>query len=132
VRALKQWLPVVLWAGLILWAANDDFSANNTGGWLRALFGEVPHVVNVALRKTTHVVVYAILGLLVWRADRRVFVILGVTLLVASTDEWLQSHARNRTGTPWDVALDLGGASLAILLQRARHLRHQGPRTDAH
>jgi VanZ family protein len=132
VRTWKQWLPVALWAGLILWSANDDFSASNTGGWLRAIFGEVPYVLHVLIRKATHVVVYAILGFLIWRADRRAVVILGVALLVASADEWLQSRALNRTGTPWDVLLDLCGAALPVLLQRARHLRHQRARTDAH
>ena len=119
-RALKLWLPVVVWAGLILSAANDTFSAGNTGGLLQRIFGEVPYVLHVLLRKGTHVVVYAILGALTWRADRRWTVVMGIALAVASTDEWMQSRAVNRSGTPWDVGLDLLGAALAMWLVSSR------------
>jgi hypothetical protein len=119
VRLLKQWLPVVLWAGLILSSANDHFSAEHSGGWLTRIFGEVPYAVHVAVRKLTNVVVYAVLAALVWRADRRWVVVMGVALVVACVDEWLQSRAMNRTGTAWDVLLDLCAAGLAfIALQR--------------
>lgn len=113
-RALKQWLPVILWAGLILSAANDNFSAQNSGGFLSSIFGEIPYVLHVLLRKSVHVVVYAILGFLAARADRRWVVAMGIALLVASTDEWMQSRALNRSGTPSDVLLDLFGAALGV------------------
>lgn len=102
---------MVLWAGLILSAANDEFSAGRTGGWLGMLLGDVPSLLNIAVRKTAHLVVYGILAALTWRADRRWAVVLSVALLVAGTDEWLQSRTATRTGSPWDVALDLAGAS---------------------
>lgn len=113
-RLLKQWIPVFLWAGLILSSANDHFSADNSGGWLSRLFGEVPYVLHVLVRKSAHVVAYAILAALAWRADRRRWVVLAVALAVASVDEWLQSRTMNRTGTPWDVVLDMFGAWLAV------------------
>lgn len=113
-RALKLWLPVVVWAGLILSAANDTFSAGNTEGILERIFGEVPYVVHVVIRKASHVVVYAILAALAWRADRRWTVAMGIALVVAGTDEWMQSRAVSRTGTPWDVALDLIGAFIGV------------------
>ena len=119
-RLLKQWLPAVLWAAVILLSANDDFSADNTGGWLSRLFGEVPYVLHVAVRKLAHVVVYAILAALAWRADRRWVVVMTVCLLVASADEWLQSRAMNRTGTPWDVLLDVAAAALTLVVLRRR------------
>jgi VanZ family protein len=113
VRALKLWLPVVLWAGLILSSANDHFSAAESGGLLTSLFGEVPYVLHVILRKLSHVVAYGVLGALVWRADRRWVVMFIVALVVASADEWMQSRTVNRTGSPWDVALDVV-ASLGV------------------
>ena len=112
-RALKLWLPVVLWAGLILSSANDHFSAAESGGWLRSLFGEVPYVLHVILRKLSHAVAYGVLGGLAWRADRRWVVVFIVALSVASMDEWMQSGTAQRTGTPWDVALDVT-ASLGV------------------
>ena len=119
-RLVKQWLPVLLWAGLILSSANDDFSATQTGGWLHAIFGEVPHAAHVAFRKTAHVLAYGLLGALAFRADRRWLIALGMTLLVAGTDEWLQSRTAQRTGTPWDVALDLAAAGIVVFLLRRR------------
>lgn len=105
---LKQWLPVFLWAGLILSSANDLFSARETGGLLQWLFGGPVHpAVHVAVRKLAHVVAYGILGALTWRADRRWIVIIAIALGVAGTDEWLQSRSAMRTGTPWDVLLDV-------------------------
>lgn len=121
-RALKLWLPVVLWAGLILSSANDTFSAGNTGGLLQRILGEVPYVLHVLLRKASHVVVYGILGALACRADRRWTVAMAIALVVASADEWMQSQAANRTGTAWDVGLDLIGASIGV-----RWLCHRFP-----
>ena len=130
VRAWKQWLPVVLWAGLILSAANDAFSAGNTGGLLDRMFGEIPYVLHVLIRKAAHVVVYAILGALAFRADKRWTVVLSIALAVASADEWLQSRAANRTGTPWDVVLDLVGAMLGVIaLERSSGLRRRSRRS---
>ena len=119
VRALKQWLPVVVWAGFILSAANDSFSAKETGGLLGSIFGELPYVLHVLLRKSAHVVVYGILGALAYRAERKWLLAMMIVLAVASADEWMQSRALNRTGTPWDVLLDVvGAASVIFLLQR--------------
>lgn len=117
-RVLKAWLPVIVWAAVILSSANDEFSARQTGGWLQRMFGEVPYPLHVAIRKLAHLVGYGILGALAWRAERRWFVALGVALLVACTDEWLQSTTLTRTGSPWDVLLDAVGASMAVFTLR--------------
>lgn len=125
-RAWKLWLPVVLWAGLILSSSNDAFSATNTGGLLERIFGDVPPVVHMLLRKAGHVVAYGILGALAFRANRRVAIAFAVVLMVASCDEWLQSRAAHRTGTPWDVLLDLAGAALGMfLLSRGKAFRRR-------
>lgn len=41
---------------------------------------------------------------------------LGMTLLAAALDEWHQSFDRSRTGTPWDVALDITGGICFLLI----------------
>lgn len=121
-RLLKLWSPVLLWAAIILSAANDSFSAGETRGWLERLFGrELPDFVNVAFRKAGHVVAYAILGALTWRADRRLPVVFGIVLLVAATDEYWQGLSSMRQGSVWDVLLDLFGAVVAVwVLRRIR------------
>jgi len=92
-------------------------------------------IVNLAMRKTAHLTEYAILTALSFRAireDRRGFVLrwaliaLAITVCVASTDEFLQSFTPTRTSSPWDVALDTVGGTIALLLLRLR----EGMRND--
>ncbi|HEY0156550.1 MAG TPA: VanZ family protein [Thermoanaerobaculia bacterium] len=123
-RLLKLWLPVALWAALILSASNDSFSADETGGFLARLFGgEIPFVVHYAIRKGGHLVAYGILGALAFRANRRLAVAFVVVLLVAAIDETNQGMTRLRTGSVWDVLLDLAGAALAIIAVPAARAR---------
>ena len=120
-RLAKLWLPVLIWAALILSASNDSFSSDESREWLEVLFGrELPELVNHAVRKAGHVFFYGVLGALAWRADRRMQGALGVVLLVAAIDEYGQSLSLTRTGTGWDVLLDLCSALLVILLIRRR------------
>jgi VanZ family protein len=130
---LKRWLPVVLWAALILSASNDSFSSDQTGGLLARLFGrEVPPAVNIAIRKLGHLVAYGILGMLAFRAARRNAYALGIVLLVAMADEYSQGLTRSRTGSPWDVLLDMTGAAIALFIVfPAVRARLSSPRTSA-
>ena len=41
---------------------------------------------------------------------------LGITLLTAALDEWHQRFDPSRTGTPWDVALDVTGGICFLLI----------------
>jgi VanZ family protein len=105
--SLKRWLPVVLWAAVILSSANDSFSAARSGGSFRFLFGrDLPYPIHVALRKSVHIAAYGILGLLAWRAHRGIVVPVAIALAVASADETLQSFTSMRTGLFADVVLD--------------------------
>jgi VanZ family protein len=130
-RLLTAWLPVVLWAALILSAANDQFSDKQTESWLDRLFGRVRPEVNAVMRKSAHVAEYAVLSLLAWRARRRLVVPLLICLAVACADESLQAMTVTRTGSPADVALDMCGAVGALIAvpgARARLLSR--PRED--
>lgn len=112
---LKRWLPVAVWAGIILASSNDSFSSGQTAGWLQAVFGQaLPELVNHLIRKAGHLLAYGLLGALAWRAARRAPLALGVTALVATIDETHQSLTLTRSGSPWDVLLDVAGACLAI------------------
>lgn len=114
-RFLKAWLPVIVWAAIILSAANDEFSESTTRGWLERILGDVPKAVNSILRKGGHIVAYAILGLLAWRAHRTLFMALFVAVAVAIADETMQSLTLTREGSVYDVLLDACGALLALL-----------------
>ena len=122
-KLIYYWLPVVVWAAIIIQATGRRFDAPHTSGWLAAFLGDVTprtlHVINVAIRKMAHLTEYAILTSLSFRAIREgrrgfalrwALIALAITICVASTDELLQSFTPTRTSTPWDVALDtLGG-----------------------
>ena len=121
-HTVKRWLPVVVWSALILAVSSDWFSTDNTGDFLRKLVGrELPWILHIGLRKLGHLLGYGILGALAFRAARVDFrrpvpVALAIAILVASIDEWNQSTMRARTGSPWDVLLDVVGAAIAIAL----------------
>ena len=115
-RFLKSWLPVILWSALILSAANDEFSNANTQGWLGRIFGPAPPLLNAIVRKGGHIIGYAILGLLAWRAHRTLFVALLVVVAIAVADESMQAMTLTRGGSPYDVALDTCAALLVLML----------------
>lgn len=127
-RLIYYWLPVVVWAAVIIQATGRRFDAPHTSGWLAMLLGDVTprtlHLINVTIRKMAHLTEYAILTLLSFRAVREgrggftlrwALIALAITVCVASTDEFLQSFTPTRTSTPWDVALDTVGGTLAML-----------------
>jgi VanZ family protein len=87
---------------------------------------------HILIRKLAHLVVYAALSLLWFRARRGprsgwqrdwALVAILVSMLVAGSDELHQYFAGSRTGTPWDVLLDSLGALLAQALLALRGLR---------
>src|ERR1039458_2083975 len=137
---LKAWIAAILWLIVIAIESSALLSASNTSRilypLLHFLFGldwlrfEYWHFY---IRKAGHVVGYAILSILLFRAWRpplpamsdvkwtprwATIAILG-TALVASLDEWHQSFIPSRTGTIRDVVLDTCagiGAQLLIFL----------------
>lgn len=145
---LSNWLPVLVWLALIALESSEWLSSVKTAGLLNiiltALFGpfdpEKLQLLNFMLRKMGHVVGYATLSLLLYRALRRTFVTLGEPLLerrwallavaltasVSVLDEWHQMYLDLRTGSVFDMVLDIAGAlvvqwiALAVVLRGAR------------
>jgi VanZ family protein len=141
---LKAWIAAVLWLILIAIESSALLSAHNTSRilypLLHFLFGmdwERFEVWHFFIRKSGHVVGYAVLSTLLFRAWRATLptmsdvkwtpgwatiAILG-TALVASLDEWHQSFIPSRTGRWQDVVLDTCaglGAQLLILVWTRR------------
>jgi VanZ family protein len=130
------WLSVLAWVAVIQFFASGSFSANETslviGPVLRWLFpgadAESVAAVHFSIRKTAHVVEYAILALLALRAFRSssgrslawlAAASLVFALAIAAIDESRQAAAAERTGALSDVALDMGGAVTALALASA-------------
>ncbi|MBI2516802.1 MAG: VanZ family protein [Opitutae bacterium] len=134
-RALKPWLPVVLWMGVIFAVSTDLGSYQHTsrfiGPLLRWLIPDISpeavRQVQFLVRKAAHFTEYAILALLARRAaghslrvaeTHRHVRAAGLALLIAAgyaaTDEWHQSFVPSRTASPTDVLIDTTGAGAAL------------------
>jgi VanZ family protein len=131
------WLPPLLWMGLIWSVSSDIGSADHSAGlfgWIvDALFPwATPAQIGLAhlvVRKVGHVVEYAILAALWFRAlyaGRRLagtqsaLTALAISVAWAIVDEIHQSFVPSRTGSSLDVILDSTGATLILLILFAR------------
>ena len=149
--AWKAWLAAVLWLGLIAFESTNTLSAANTSRFLypllHFLLGLDPvHFLpwHFFLRKTGHVIGYAVLSLLFYRAWKTTIPIIGdppwsivwariaftLTALVASLDEWHQAFLPSRTGTVNDILLD-STAALAMQMLIYAWMRMLGTRPQA-
>jgi VanZ family protein len=150
---LKAWIAAILWLIVIAIESTALLSSSNTSRilypLLHYLFGldwERFEVWHFYIRKTGHVVGYAILSILLFRAWRATLpsmsdvkwtprwatiALLG-TALVASLDEWHQSFIPSRTGRWQDVVLDTCAgiaAQLLIFLWWMSRRKHSGSYT---
>jgi len=131
---LKAYAPLVLWICVIFLLSSPKGSMAETskiiGPLLDFFFPDLSAAarlnVHYFVRKTAHFTEYAILAYMVIRAAvtagyrisrSQVSVLaLGAAVLVACIDEFNQGFEPSRTGSPWDVALDVSGAVAMIIL----------------
>ena len=132
---LKYWLPVLIWLGLIVIGSTDLMSAEHTsriiGPVLRSfnpdISAETIAQIQFVVRKTAHVMEYAILAALLWRALRagvrwqtrmlRLFIAVWfVCAVFAASDEFHQSFVPSRTASPIDVMIDIFGALIGLVI----------------
>jgi VanZ family protein len=132
-RRAAAWLPVLVWLFVVMGFSQGTFSAawsmQGIGPLVRVL-GLTPEqaaMVHFFIRKGAHVLEYAVLGLLAFRAATlslparpvaAAAIALGIALAMAAVDEWHQAYEPTRTGTPRDVALDLAGACGGVAVWR--------------
>lgn len=132
-RVIGAWLLFLAAAGGVLWLGSGDFGAATTSRFLRPLIQFfLPNLtarelaaLHVATRKLAHVVEYAVLAALAFRAlrlsldtlpGRLAAGAIALALAVASIDELRQASLAQRTGSPRDVLIDGLGALLAVAL----------------
>jgi VanZ family protein len=129
-----RYAPLILWIGLILFLSTGQASMSNTSRFIRPLleflFPNSPEetliVYHNYIRKLAHVTEYAILAFWASRAflySRRTFLrrlwflfAFGLVFIVASIDETNQSYIASRTGSIYDVLLDVTGGAAMILI----------------
>jgi VanZ family protein len=135
-EVLKAWIAAILWLLLIAIESTALLSANNTSRILypvlHYLFGvdwEHFEIWHFFIRKAGHVIGYATLSILLFRAWRAsvphdavrwrmrwaIIAVVG-TALVASLDEWHQTFLPSRTGRWQDAVLDTCAGIAAQLL----------------
>ncbi len=131
-RALKHWLPVILWMGLIFFVSTDFGSSTHTSQiiepilkWLNPdISSTAIDLVQTIIRKGGHFTEYAILALLALRSvnlsrpNGSHFQAIAIALLIAATyaatDEFHQSFIPSRTASIYDVMIDTSGAFAAL------------------
>jgi len=132
---LSYWLPPVLWGLAVLCLSGDLGSGQNTLGllkWLFSWFADLEPAqlksINFYGRKTGHVLAYALMYSLWFRAFRAQthyrawgasLWSLGLCLFYASMDEGRQWYYASRGASINDVILDMSGASLMALIAAA-------------
>ncbi len=129
-----RYAPLILWIGVVLFLSTNSASMSNTSRFVRPLleflFPNAPEETLTAyhafIRKLAHITEYAILAFWAARAFsqssknflRNFWFIFAFALiaLVASIDETNQSYIASRTGSIYDVLLDVSGGTAMILI----------------
>jgi VanZ family protein len=135
-KAGRTWLLVLVWTAVLWWLGSESGSLSATsrfiGPLLRWLLPEASQAtlsqIHFLLRKAAHVGGYGLLAFLTWRALlastraaalRLTLPALAWVLAVAVCDEIRQATLPARTGSAWDVGLDISGGILALALALA-------------
>lgn len=137
---LLSYAPLVLWIVVVLGLSTGQGAMSETSRIIRPLLeflfpAAAPETLSFyhgIIRKCAHFTEYAILGWLACRAflasatflRKSPFLFgLGLVILVAIIDETNQSFNPERTGSVWDVLLDIAGGAFAIVAVAA--VRHR-------
>lgn len=126
----RKWLtayaPLLVWAALILVLGSSVGAMSETSRIIRPLLeflfpSAAPETLTTLhgyVRKSAHVIEYAVLAVLALRAftDKKasIFAALSVVLAVATADELNQSFNSSRTGSAYDVLLDMVGGIVGV------------------
>lgn len=138
---LSAWVPAAICVILIAVSSSDTFSYGNTSSFLRPLLQAIVGPISNAdwtkllfdIRKASHFWGYGFVSLIFFRAWRMTFrlshsysavtaslraaaVALLSVLVLSSADEFHQSFLPRRTGSPFDVLLDMCGAVTCLLI----------------
>ncbi len=129
-----RYTPFVLWTAIVLAFSTGGASMNRTSRIIRPLlkflFPDASEqtfvLVHMVIRKAAHFIEYAILATLAWLAFkgssklflsvRPMLAAFAFALVIASSDELYQSFDPSRTGSLYDVAIDMSGAVVALLI----------------
>ncbi len=142
---LILYAPLLVWIGVIFFLSSGQGSMTRTSLIIRPLLefflpAALPETIDFyhgLIRKFAHFAEYAVLGFLACRAFApashpflgKHYYLAAIVLVVAvaGSDEFNQSFNPARTGSPFDVLLDLSGGLAATFFYYI--LTRHGPRT---
>lgn len=110
-KLTKFWLPVILWALIIFFFSNRP-----------SIYTVDFYLGDFLLKKSAHIVEYAIFGILVFRAflshdiDKKKALLISIVIasFYGITDEFHQSFISGRTATIRDTIIDTIGAIIGV------------------
>jgi len=129
-----RYAPLILWIGVIFFLSSGLGSATQTSRFIRPLLEflfpgaseETLIIYHGFIRKVAHFTEYAVLGFLSSRAFwnsaarflQKFWQLFGFIMIfsVAAIDEYNQSFTSTRSGSIYDVLIDLSGGLTMILL----------------
>ncbi len=131
----KRWLPAVIWMSVIIFASSDVGSSSNSyriiRPWLLQWNPKMPeseaYRITLMLRKTMHAVQFAVLAILVLRAQQMLTVprknralraigfVFIVAFVLAAGSELIQYLMKSRGASVKDVFLNLSGTALGVI-----------------
>ncbi len=132
-RIIFAWLVVLAWAAVIWQFGSDTYSLDRTSRFLQPFVNWLLADLDLAtrvqihgwIRKSAHFIEYAILALLAFRAalltaarhriGTACWVALFLVATLAAADEFRQSLSTARTGSPYDVLIDVTGGVVGLL-----------------
>ena len=146
---VKNWLPAIVWAGLISFLSTDLFSSDHTSVFIIPVLhrlipqasAETLELMHAIIRKTAHFTEYLIFSILIlhglrgknsgWKLRWAVWAAV-LAAGYAGLDEFHQSFVPSRTASPWDALLDTAGASagqIFLWLWHTARVRPAGSKT---
>ena len=124
----RWFLPVAAWIGVIFLSSTS--SAGNLCTQVFQLFsiklrGYAPNyslgILSFLAEKSLHVIMFLVLGTLLWRAIKaiedvrgKIAVILSVGLLIGSASEFLQRFFPGRDPSVRDILINLAGTAIGV------------------
>ncbi len=129
-----MYAPLLIWIGVIFYLSSDSGAMTETSRFIRPILEFIfptatestLNIYHGYIRKFAHFAVYAVLAFLASRAffnragtqGRKYWHLyaLGLSALVGTADEINQSLGSTRTGSFWDVVLDVSGAIFAVAI----------------
>jgi VanZ family protein len=130
---LKAWLPALLWMSVIFFFSTSFGTMHNNirlfkpmiRGVMPNAHGATIQIIVATMRDSAHFFNYGFLFflLIIGPFRGRPYAALFVCLGYACSDEFHQAFVPQRLCSPKDVALDVSGAMLGVVLHTISHLR---------